>query len=104
VSPDTPAGAAVIILLALALLVCALSCLGLVVMRGFYNKLHYLAPPAILATCLLAAAILWQEGLSQSALNAGLVLMVLVVSNPIVTNAAARAHYLRERSRRGNEE
>jgi multicomponent Na+:H+ antiporter subunit G len=78
------------------LLVCLLSCLGLVVMKGFYNKLHYLAPPAILATTAIAAAILVQEGWSSCAIKAGLVLLVMAITNPILTFAASRANYLRE--------
>jgi monovalent cation/proton antiporter MnhG/PhaG subunit len=96
VSPDTPAAVAVLLLLAFALLVCTLSCLGLLVMKGFYNKLHYLAPPAVLATAALAAAILYQEGAGSCALKAGLVFLVMALSNPILTYAAARANYLRE--------
>ncbi|HJV64418.1 MAG TPA: monovalent cation/H(+) antiporter subunit G [Geomonas sp.] len=95
-SPDGAASTAVISLLALALLVCGFSALGLLVMKGFYNKLHYLAPPAVVATALVALAIVLQEGMGAVAIKAGLVLLVMVISNPILTFAAARANYLRE--------
>jgi multisubunit Na+/H+ antiporter MnhG subunit len=95
-SPATSAATSVVVMLTLALLVCALSSLGLLVMRGFYQKMHYLAPPAILATAAIAGAILLQEGLSSSAIKGGLVLLVMVISNPVLTFAAARANYLRE--------
>jgi multisubunit Na+/H+ antiporter MnhG subunit len=96
VTPPAPAGPAAMALLSFALLVCALSCLGLLVMKGFYNKLHYLAPPAILGTAAIAAAVLAQEGLKSSAIKAGLVLVIMAISNPILTFAAARAKHVRE--------
>ena len=94
-SPDAPAGAAVTVLLILTVVVCALSCVGLLVMKGFYNKLHYLAPPAILGTAAVAAAIVAQEGMSATAIKAGLVLLVMVITNPIITFAAARTKHIR---------
>jgi monovalent cation/proton antiporter MnhG/PhaG subunit len=96
VTPPAPAGPAATIFLIFALVVCALSCLGLFVMKGFYNKLHFLAPPAILGTAGIALAVLAKEGLNASAIKAGLVLLVLVISNPILTFAAARAKHVRD--------
>lgn len=98
-TPAQPTGIGVAVLVALALLVCGFSCLGLLVMRGFYNKLHFLAPPAILATAALAAAVGLQEGWGSSTVKVLLVLLVMIVGNPVVTFAAARAHYLREEMR-----
>jgi monovalent cation/proton antiporter MnhG/PhaG subunit len=93
----------VVVLLCFALLVCALSALGLLVMKGFYNKLHYLAPPAILGTSAVALAVLAQEGFNSSSLKAALVLLVMVVTNPIITFAAARAKHLRDTQVGGEE-
>jgi monovalent cation/proton antiporter MnhG/PhaG subunit len=104
VSPDTAPSLWVMALLAAALLVCALSALGLLVMKGFYNKLHYLAPPAVLATAAVALAITAQEGTGAAAIKAGLVLLVMLISNPILTFAAARAKYLRELQLREKED
>ncbi|GFO63773.1 monovalent cation/H(+) antiporter subunit G [Geomonas paludis] len=95
-SPDLPAGIGVTLLLCFALAVCALSCLGLLLMKGVYRKLHYLAPPAILGCAAIAAAIGIQEGFGAATIKAVLVLLVLVIGNPVITFAAARAHYLRE--------
>lgn len=90
------AGPMVIVFLAAAVVVCTLSSLGLLVMKGFYNKLHYLAPPAILGSFAVAAAVLAQEGPNANAIKAALVLLVMVISNPVLTFAAARANHLRE--------
>lgn len=98
-SPDTPAGVPVTLLLAFVAVVCALSCLGLFAMRGFYDKLHYLSPPAILSTAAIAVAITVQEGVGATAAKAWLVLLVMTIGNPVITFAAARAFYLRQRSR-----
>lgn len=95
-TPPAPAGPAATILLIFALVVCALSCLGLVIMKGFYNKLHFLAPPAILGTAAIALAVLAKEGLNSSAIKAGLVLLVMALSNPVLTFAAARANHVRK--------
>ncbi|MBJ6749748.1 cation:proton antiporter [Geomonas anaerohicana] len=95
-SPDLPAGIGVTLLTCFALAVCAFSCLGLLVMRGLYRKLHYLAPPAVLGCAAVTAAIAVQEGMGAATIKAGLVLLVLVIGNPVITFAAARAHYLRE--------
>ena len=95
-SPDLPAGIGVTLLLCFALAVCAFSCLGLMVMKGVYRKLHYLAPAAVLGCAAVAAAIAVQEGLGAPTIKAGLVLLTLVIGNPVITFAAARAHYLRE--------
>lgn len=102
-SPDAPAGAAVTVLLILTVVVCALSCLGLLMMKGFYNKLHYLAPPAILGTAAVAAAIVIQEGITATAIKAGLVLLVMAITNPIITFAAARTNHIRNLQTEGEE-
>lgn len=103
-SPDLPAGPWTIGFLCFALVVCALSCLGVMVMKGVYNKLHYLAPPAVLGTAAIATAILLQEGVGAASVKSWLVFLVMVTGNPVITFAAARAHHLRldkrkERSR-----
>lgn len=99
-SPDLPAGIAVTALIIFALAVCALSCLGLLLMQGVYQKLHYLAPPAVLGCAAIAAAVGLQEGFGAATIKSCLVLLVLVIGNPVITFAAARAHYLREEHRK----
>lgn len=81
--------------------VCLISAVGLLLMEGVFDKLHYLAPAGILGTFLIAAAIVAQEGLSQGGIKALLVFLVQIVSGPVVTQAAARAAMIRN-SRREN--
>lgn len=103
-TPDVSAGPVPLALLSLALFICAFCCLALVVMKGFYAKLHYLAPAAALAGTLVAAAVALQEGMGANAIKAGLVLLVLLMGNPVITFAAARAHYLRQVAQQRREE
>jgi multisubunit Na+/H+ antiporter MnhG subunit len=84
-----------VVLLAVAVAICAASGLAIVAMPGFFAKLHFLAPPAVLATSAVAAAVLLSEGLSAAGMKTLLVLAVMVISNPVVTYTAARAHLLR---------
>lgn len=98
-TPDISASTVAVALLLPALFICAFCCLALAVMKGFYAKLHYLAPPAVLAGALVAAAIAFEEGMGANAIKAGLVLLVLLIGNPVITFAAARAYHLRQVSR-----
>ena len=97
----TSPGPAATILLVLATVVCLLSSIGILVMRGVYDKLHYLAPAAILGTGAVVAAVIVEEGFGSSAIKALLVLLVMLISNPVLTHAAARANRLRERRKQG---
>ena len=100
----TSPGPAATIILVLATVVCLLSSIGILVMRGVYEKLHYLAPAAILGTGGVVAAIIVEEGFGTSAIKALLVLIVMMISNPVLTHAAARANRLRERRKQSQEE
>jgi len=72
-------------------------CVGVVVMRDVYDKLHFTGPATILGPLALAAAIVVQEGLSQAGIKALLVAALLVVANPVLTHATGRALYIRQR-------
>ena len=72
-------------------------CVGVVVMRDVYDKLHFTGPATILGPLALTAAIVVQEGLSQAGIKALLVAALLVVANPVLTHATGRALYIRQR-------
>lgn len=72
-------------------------CVGVVVMRDVYDKLHFTGPATILGPLALAAAIVVQEGLSQAGIKALLVAALLLVANPVLTHATGRALYIRQR-------
>jgi monovalent cation/proton antiporter MnhG/PhaG subunit len=72
-------------------------CLGVLVMRGVYNRLHYTGPASIGAV-LIAAAVVIREGLlSQIGTKAVLIAGILLVVSPALVHATARAARLRER-------
>ena len=90
------AGLAVAALLALGVAVTWLSCLGVLLMRDPYDRLHYTAPASALAPVLIAAAVVVTEGLSAAGIKALLIALVLVGTNPVLGHATARAARIRE--------
>jgi len=50
--------------------------LGLLIMPGVFNKLHYLAPVTLVSTAAITAAILVHSGLSQNGIKSLLVLVL----------------------------
>ena len=87
---------AVAALLVVGVAAALLSCLGVLVMRDAYDRLHYTAPAATLAPVLLAAAVVLEEGLSAVGVKALLVALVLVATNPVLSHATARAARIRQ--------
>ncbi len=86
----------VVVLLVLGVAVELVCCLGVLVMRGVYNRLHYTGPASI-GGVLIAAAVVVREGLlSQIGTKAVLIAVVLLVVSPPLVHATARAARLRE--------
>ena len=83
------------ILLWIAVVIGVLSAVGILIMRDFYQRLHYLGPPSTLSIVLVAAAIVVQEGASQATTKAILSAVALAIINPVVTHAMARAARIR---------
>lgn len=91
----TTATAAVLVAVGVAVeLAC---CLGVVVMRDVYDKLHFTGPATILGPLALAGAIVVKEGLNQAGVKALLVAGLLLIANPVLTHATGRALYIRQR-------
>jgi multisubunit Na+/H+ antiporter MnhG subunit len=86
-------------LLALAVLVVAASAAGLLIMPNAAARLHYVAPAAVVAPLLIAAAVLVREGLDE---NTGLTLLAvffMLVAGPYLSHATIRALHARESRR-----
>jgi multicomponent Na+:H+ antiporter subunit G len=92
----------VIILLTIGVGAELLCCLGLLLMRNVYNRLHYASLASLLGPIVIAVAVLVQEGLSQSGIKAIMILLVLVMVSPVMTHATARAIHLRETAERAD--
>jgi multicomponent Na+:H+ antiporter subunit G len=92
----SPRDLAVIALLAVGVAVTLLSCLGVLVMRDAYDRLHYTGPAAVVAPVAIAAAVVLEERLSAAGIKSLLVALVLVITNPVLGHATARAARIRE--------
>lgn len=87
---------AVAVLLVLSLAVAVFSCIGLSFVRGYFNRLHYLAPVTTVSTTLLLAAVIVKYGWGQAAIKMFLIWSVLLLINSVLTHATARAARVRE--------
>jgi multicomponent Na+:H+ antiporter subunit G len=83
------------ILLGIGVLGFAFTALGLLFSRDVYNQIHYLAPGSIFGSVAFAAAALVHEGLSQSGAKSILIALILLISNPVLSHATARAARIR---------
>ena len=94
----------VVILLAAGIALMLLSCLGVVVMRNAFDRLHYTAPAAF-GGVLVAIAILVRESFSLIADKSVAVGVFLVASSSVLVHVTGRAARVRElgdwRIRRG---
>lgn len=70
-------------------------CLGLVAMRGPYNRLHFTGPAGF-GGALVAGAILVHEGFSLVADKALLLAGMLLLFSPLVVHVTARAARIRQ--------
>jgi monovalent cation/proton antiporter MnhG/PhaG subunit len=93
VSPRTVAVAALLTVGVGVELAC---CLGVLVMRDVYDKLHYTAPATTIGSLAIALAVVVEESLSQAGIKALLVFGALLVTNPVLTHATARAARVRQ--------
>lgn len=85
------------VLLVLAVLVVLISCVGVLMMRGVYDKIHFLTPVSLVAPFLVAVAIGVQMGLRENTTDSWLMLAFLVLSGPFLTHATLRAARIREK-------
>jgi multicomponent Na+:H+ antiporter subunit G len=92
----SPLDLAVAALLLVGVVVTLFSCLGVLVMRGAYDRLHYTAPATAIAPVAIAAAVILEERLSAAGVKALLVALALLVTNPVLSHATARAARIRK--------
>lgn len=92
----SPRDLAVTALLVLAVAVTLVSCAGVLLMRNPYDRLHYTAPAAVIPPVAIAAAVVLEERLSAAGIKALLIALVLIVTNPVLGHATARAARIRQ--------
>jgi multicomponent Na+:H+ antiporter subunit G len=71
-------------------------CVGVLVMRDAYDRLHFTAPATTIAPLAIAAAVVLEESFSAAGVKALLVALALLVTNPVLTHATARAARIRQ--------
>ena len=89
-------GPIITVLLYVAVATAIFSAIGLLVMKGLNENLHYLGPLSTLSVFLIAAAIAVEEGWSVATTKAILCAVALALMNPVLTHATARAARIRQ--------
>jgi multicomponent Na+:H+ antiporter subunit G len=84
-------------LLGLAAAIVLVSSAGVLLMRGAYDKLHFVTPAALVAPVLVALAVLVHAGFSATTTEVLVVLLFMVIAGPFLTHATIRAARVRER-------
>jgi len=77
--------------LGLATAIVLVSSAGMLLMRGVYDKLHFVAPAALVAPVLVTLAVLVRAGFSATTAEAALALLFVVIAGPFLTHATIRA-------------
>ena len=84
-------------LLGLAVLIVLASSAGVLVMRGAYDKLHFVTPAALVAPVLVTLAVLVHAGFSATTGETLLALLFMAVAGPFLTHATIRAARVRQK-------
>ena len=80
----------------LAVVTSLVCCLGMVMMKDFFERLHYMATVSTVATVALLIAVVIEQGWGQAAIKMSLIVVVLFLMNAVLTHATARAARVRE--------
>jgi monovalent cation/proton antiporter MnhG/PhaG subunit len=91
--------AVVALLLAVGVGVELLCCIGVLVMRDVFDRLHYTGLASSLGPAALAAAIVIAESFSWAGIKALLIAALLWVTNAVLTHATGRAAHVRRYGR-----
>lgn len=87
---------AVAVLLGVSVVSALVCCFAIVVMKDFYQRLHYLAPVTTVSAFALLAAVVVKEGWGQATIKTLLTCLVLLLINAVLTHVTARAKRVRE--------
>lgn len=85
------------VLAGLAAAIVLASSVGVLVMRGVYDKLHFVTPAALVAPALVTLAVLVHAGLSATTTETLLALLFLMIAGPFLSHATIRAARVREK-------
>ena len=85
-----------LVLLVAGVAVVLLSCLGVLLVPGAYEKLHFAAPASALGGLLVGLGLAIESGTFNSAFKDLFTVLVTAATGPVVTTATARAVYIRD--------
>ena len=88
---------AVAVLLVIGVLGFAFTSIGILVCRDVFDQIHYLAPGSLIGSVAISAAVLLHGGFSQAGSKSILIAILLLVSNPVLSHATARAARIRRK-------
>lgn len=84
-------------LLGVAVALVLIGALGFLLVSGPCERLHFVAPAAMIAPALVTAAVALDGGDAQAILKSAFVAIILAVQSGVISHATARALYLRPR-------
>jgi multisubunit Na+/H+ antiporter MnhG subunit len=87
------------VLLALGIGAMGLSCIGLVLLRDVFDRLHCVGFATLAGTAGVAASLVTAQGLSALAVKALLVFLLAAAIGAVLTHACGRAFRMREERR-----
>jgi multicomponent Na+:H+ antiporter subunit G len=79
-----------VVLLTIGVLLQLLGCLGLVVMRDVFERLHFLSAAGAIGPAAIAAAVILEHGLSTFGVKALLITLMVGITGPVMTHAIAK--------------
>lgn len=85
----------VAVLLGAAVVILWLCCLGVLLFRDTFERLHCLGPAATLAPVLIVAAVLVHHSSLQACIKVVLIAGALFLISPVLTHVTARAERVR---------
>lgn len=86
-----------LVLLIAGIAVVLLSCIGILLVPGAYEKLHFAAPASSLGGLLVGLGLAVESAVFTSAFKDLFTVIVTAVTGPVVTTATARAVFIRDR-------
>jgi multicomponent Na+:H+ antiporter subunit G len=82
------------VLLAIAVISALLSTLGMVLMKDFFERLHYMSTLTTISSFCLLMAVVIEEGWGQATIKMCLIFLILLVTNAVLTHATARGAWI----------
>ncbi|HEX4227478.1 MAG TPA: monovalent cation/H(+) antiporter subunit G [Bryobacteraceae bacterium] len=92
-----PREIAACVLLTIGVLGFVFTSVGVLLSGDVFDRIHYLAPGSLVGSVAIAAAVVVDNGFSQASMKAILIAILLLVSNPVLSHATARAARIRRK-------